>query len=256
MPRKILRPICALRRRRSSAEAAHHDNPGSKEEANLAYLASRKAEIAMAQGKAAAAKHREDEAQDRYQETLRNTTQTEGETAQNERDSRNAAQQQLAVEADARRRAQDNDRMALSKLADVAKVSTQARGTVVTLPGNVLFPSGGALLSPSAATQKVLERVSRAIADQPATESRITIEGHTDARESQNVGQQLSMQRAEAVRDYMVKHGVDAQRLEPIGKGADDPIASNETAEGRATNRRVEIVVPSADATTQRSLSK
>lgn len=72
---------------------------------------------------------------------------------------------------------------------------------------------------------------------------RARIEGHTDSRGSANLNQALSQQRAEAVRDALVARGVDASLLVAVGRGSDRPIAGNDTAEGRARNRRVEIIL-------------
>lgn len=67
----------------------------------------------------------------------------------------------------------------------------------------------------------------------------VTIEGHTDSRASLEHNQQLSQRRAEAVRQALIRYGVDADRLVAIGYGELKPIASNSTAEGQAQNRRV-----------------
>jgi outer membrane protein OmpA-like peptidoglycan-associated protein len=70
---------------------------------------------------------------------------------------------------------------------------------------------------------------------------RFEISGHTDSTGSADLNRELSMSRAEAVRDYLVARGVDPSRLEVQGYGADRPIDDNGTIEGRARNRRVEI---------------
>jgi outer membrane protein OmpA-like peptidoglycan-associated protein len=71
----------------------------------------------------------------------------------------------------------------------------------------------------------------------------ITVEGHTDSVGSEAYNQKLSVRRAAAVRDYLAGQGVDASRMTVVGKGKADPVASNDTADGRAQNRRVELVV-------------
>ena len=74
-------------------------------------------------------------------------------------------------------------------------------------------------------------------------ELRIRIEGHTDSEGEDAYNQQLSEQRATAVRSYLVeKYGVAAQRLETAGLGESKPVADNATPEGRQQNRRVELV--------------
>jgi OOP family OmpA-OmpF porin len=71
----------------------------------------------------------------------------------------------------------------------------------------------------------------------------VAIEGHTDWIGSEAYNQGLSERRAESVRRYLVEHGVDESRLSTAGYGESRPIASNETREGRALNRRVELMV-------------
>lgn len=72
---------------------------------------------------------------------------------------------------------------------------------------------------------------------------RVIVSGYTDNRGSKSANERLSMQRAESVRDYLVTQGVDANRIEVKGMGETDPVATNDTEEGRAQNRRVELRV-------------
>lgn len=69
----------------------------------------------------------------------------------------------------------------------------------------------------------------------------VEIQGHTDSQGATEMNQRLSERRAAAVLDYLVEQGVDADRLDDKGYGETDPVASNDTAQGRAKNRRVEI---------------
>ena len=71
----------------------------------------------------------------------------------------------------------------------------------------------------------------------------IDVIGHTDNKGSETYNQKLSVRRAQAVKDYMVSEGIDAGIVDVIGKGESEPVASNDTDEGRAKNRRVEIRV-------------
>jgi OOP family OmpA-OmpF porin len=73
--------------------------------------------------------------------------------------------------------------------------------------------------------------------------SAVSIEGHTDWIGTDAYNQGLSERRANAVMNYLVDHGVDASRLSTTGYGESRPIASNQTREGRALNRRVELLV-------------
>lgn len=236
-PDKLLTAEQALAR----AEAAHDDDSGSPKEAHLAYIASRKAHIAMAHGKIAAAKQAEDKALALYQQRLENVASTSQSKLA-------GAEQQLAGERAKRAEAEKRAAAALASLAEVAKVKEETRGMVITLPGGVLFPSGGRDLSASA--RQALDQVATALNEQP-TEAKIMIEGHTDDRGSDSTNLELSRSRAEAVRSYLIQRGLAAQRIEAVGKGESTPLAGNDTSEGRATNRRVEIIVnnnPSATA--------
>jgi outer membrane protein OmpA-like peptidoglycan-associated protein len=70
---------------------------------------------------------------------------------------------------------------------------------------------------------------------------RVEVIGHTDSRGSDEVNKPLSINRADAVRDYLTARGVASSRISIDGRGESQPVASNDTAEGRAQNRRVEI---------------
>jgi outer membrane protein OmpA-like peptidoglycan-associated protein len=67
----------------------------------------------------------------------------------------------------------------------------------------------------------------------------LTIEGHTDNRGNAAMNKKLSQQRADAIRNYFVAHGMEKSQLKTAGYGPDQPIADNATAAGRARNRRV-----------------
>ena len=112
------------------------------------------------------------------------------------------------------------------------------RGVVVTL-GDVLFEVGESELLPAAASN--LEDVVDLLRTEP--DKAIRIEGHTDSTGPANVNLRLSEQRARAVRDALVEMGIDSDRIRAVGMGEDFPIATNETAEGRARNRRVDVIV-------------
>jgi outer membrane protein OmpA-like peptidoglycan-associated protein len=71
----------------------------------------------------------------------------------------------------------------------------------------------------------------------------IVVEGHTDSRGSDSYNLDLSERRAQSVRDYLVTRGVSANHCRAVGYGESRPVADNRTAEGRANNRRVEIVI-------------
>jgi outer membrane protein OmpA-like peptidoglycan-associated protein len=144
--------------------------------------------------------------------------------------------------ADAEARAKD----ALNKLALAGVAEKQEpRGLVITLPGGVLFASGRSELLGSA--QGKLDQIAGALVDEP--EHKITVEGHTDSRGSNGMNQALSQRRADSVRDYLVSHGVPSNQISAEGFGPNHPVANNSSAEGRANNRRVEIVIKPTEVT-------
>lgn len=120
--------------------------------------------------------------------------------------------------------------------------TSEARGQVMTLSGEA-FASGQSQLKPEARAnlQRVVEFVNR------FPDKKVLIEGHTDSQGGDNLNQVLSQKRAEAVRDALIQEGVEAARLSVVGLGKDRPVADNATREGRARNRRVEIVVLDAN---------
>jgi len=112
------------------------------------------------------------------------------------------------------------------------------RGVVVTL-GDVLFEVGEADLLPSATRN--LDDVIELLESEPDKE--IRIEGHTDSTGPAELNLRLSEERAIAVRDALIERGIAPGRINAVGMGEDFPIATNETAAGRAGNRRVDVIV-------------
>ncbi len=128
---------------------------------------------------------------------------------------------------------------ALAKLATLASLKEEQRGLVVTLSGSVLFRSAeSTLLSPA---RVKLDQVANALLAIPARN--LIVEGHTDSQGSEAYNQGLSQRRADAVRNYLVQQGYPSDKIQSHGQGKGSPIANNATAEGRANNRRVEIVI-------------
>lgn len=102
----------------------------------------------------------------------------------------------------------------------------------------MLFASGQTELLPSARNR--LSEVADALKQ---SDNALTIEGHTDAQGADSFNEELSLRRAEQVRDFLVSRGVPPDRISVRGLGEYRPVASNSTPEGRANNRRVEIVL-------------
>jgi outer membrane protein OmpA-like peptidoglycan-associated protein len=238
------------------AEKSFQDDPKSYHTRDLAYIADRKAKMAEALAITAAGNAVTARANNDYQsaqtEIVKNTKE---DLAASERKSalktealaaseRNGAQktQQLAVEQQARLDAEKRAADAQADLVKLAAVKEEARGLVITLSGSVLFASNKSALLPAA--QDRLNQVAEALL---ATKDRkLTVEGHTDSQGSSSYNQQLSQQRADAVRSYIVSRGYPSDLIQAQGIGKDRPVADNGSAEGRANNRRVEIIIDHA----------
>ena len=113
-----------------------------------------------------------------------------------------------------------------------------ARGLIVSL-SDVLFDTGKSTLRPVA--REKLAKISGIVLAYP--DLRLAIEGNTDSVGSDAMNQQLSEQRAGSVRDYLARENIPSASMTSQGFGKTQPVASNETAEGRQQNRRVELVV-------------
>lgn len=146
---------------------------------------------------------------------------------------------QLLVEQQARLAAEKKAAEAQAALTSLAALKEEARGMVITLNGSVLFRTDEATLMPGAETR--LDQVADALAG--STDRNVVVEGYTDSQGADAYNIDLSQRRANAVRDYLVRRGYPADRVQARGLGKTRPIADNATAEGRANNRRVEIVL-------------
>jgi|SRR6185312_14187241 outer membrane protein OmpA-like peptidoglycan-associated protein len=142
---------------------------------------------------------------------------------------------EIAREETARSRSQLDDLR--SKLTELQTKQTE-RGLIVTL-GDVLFEVDKADLKPG--TMRSLNQLAAALRNDPDTSLRI--EGYTDSTGSRAHNMDLSSQRAESVKSYLVSNGVDATHIAAQGMGPDSPVASNNTAAGRQQNRRVEVII-------------
>jgi outer membrane protein OmpA-like peptidoglycan-associated protein len=147
---------------------------------------------------------------------------------------------QLEDEKQARALAETRLASAMVALARNAAIKEEPRGLVITLSGSVLFASNKSALLDSAKAR--LDQVAAALIAQ-SPDKRMIVEGHTDGRGSDAVNLSLSQARADAVRSYLVDRGVDASKIASVGVGSKRPLAGNASAEGRANNRRVEIII-------------
>ena len=150
-----------------------------------------------------------------------------------------AAQQQAAAAAAQAQAnaAQDRVRALEAQLRDMEAQQTE-RGLLVTL-GDVLFAFNKAELSAQAAPR--LDKLASFLKQFP--DRKLLIEGYTDSVGSDSYNQDLSERRAQSVRDALVQRGVDTSRITARGYGKAHPVADNASPEGRAMNRRVEIVI-------------
>jgi outer membrane protein OmpA-like peptidoglycan-associated protein len=215
------------------AEISLKDNGAGEKTQTLSYVAERRAQEAAAQGATAQALAQLAQTQAAYYQAT-------GMALKDAQSQLANAQKQLAASELARREAEAQAREAMDKLAAASvPVKEEARGIVITLSGSVLFASGKTTLLPAAQTK--LNEVAEAL--RAEANHKIIVQGHTDSTGSDAKNQELSTRRAEAVRAYLITRGVDPAQITAVGLGSSQPVADNGTAEGRADNRRVEIVV-------------
>jgi len=227
------------------AEDAWRRDPDNPSSTDLAIVADRKALIARAGAEAIQARQETAAAQAQLEANraaqlrsaesqLGTTQQALGRTEmQLQTQQANAvAQQQKLQEMEAKLK---DARDTISK---IASVKDDSRGMVITLSGEVLFPTGKFDLKPAAMAK--LDQIAQAL---KGKEQPVTVYGYTDNVGSRDTNMSLSQSRAAAVRDYLVSKGLPSDVVTAVGKGPDDPVADNTSIEGRAQNRRVELVV-------------
>jgi outer membrane protein OmpA-like peptidoglycan-associated protein len=146
----------------------------------------------------------------------------------------NAAKQKAQLEAD-----KVELRVQLLKQFNVIlQTRDTARGLIVNM-SDVLFDTAKFTLRPVA--REKLAKVAGIVSAHPGL--RLDVEGHTDSVGGDDYNQQLSEQRGAAVRDYLLQQGMPVNSVTSKGFGKTQPVATNDTAAGRQTNRRVEIVI-------------
>jgi outer membrane protein OmpA-like peptidoglycan-associated protein len=133
----------------------------------------------------------------------------------------------------------DRQAAELEKTIPGAEVIPAGEGIIVKFDSGLLFEFGKSTLS-SAAMQNI-DNLAASLNKYPDTD--IMVIGHTDAIGSDAVNNRLSLERANSVKNYATSKGVDLSRLKTSGKGKNEPIASNDTEDGRTQNRRVEVVI-------------
>jgi outer membrane protein OmpA-like peptidoglycan-associated protein len=231
-------------KRRANAEAAQAQAEQARAQAEQAR--------AQAEQAKAEADRMKQEAQAAAQEAARQKEEAEKAKAE-----AIAQQQVLAAETDkARAAAAQSDTLRqqaekekqelrarlLQQLNSILATRDSARGLIANM-SDVLFRSGSFELLPGA--RERLAKVSGIVLAYPSLH--VSVEGHTDSVGSDEYNQNLSEHRAESVRDYFVQQGIQSSTIDARGFGKTEPIASNDTPEGRQQNRRVELVL-SGDA--------
>jgi outer membrane protein OmpA-like peptidoglycan-associated protein len=213
-----------------------------------AYLAQRYADIAGQRIAEAHAREEIEQGEAARNQVLLEARTREAEEAQRQalaaqQRAQSAEQQALAAQRDAQMTAEQAAAIAqqnqalMESLNDLQARQTE-RGVVLTL-SDVLFDTGKAELKPGA--MSAIDRLAMFMREYP--ERSVRIEGHTDARGSDELNRDLSQRRANAVEQALLARGISADRVEAVGLGEAYPVASNETAAGMQENRRVEIVI-------------
>jgi outer membrane protein OmpA-like peptidoglycan-associated protein len=194
--------------------------------AHRVYIAQRKVEVAKAVAEA------------RYAERERTALAVELDRARLE--AREREVDSARMDADAAR----TQTAALQAEIDAMNARSTDRGLVLTL-GDVLFETAKADLKAGSVAD--LDQLATFLSKYP--DRSVVIEGHTDSVGGEDYNLGLSQRRAESVRAYLMRHGVDPSRVTTQGMGESAPVASNESAGGRQQNRRVEIIVSNPPAT-------
>jgi len=228
-----------------AAEAAFQADGDTQNTRDQAYLAARKAELAEVTARTVLAKKTQagvvDAMHADQSQAVADTAAELGRT-KNQLSAQNVA---YVAQGVALKDAQARAAQAAADLAKFATVKQEPRGMVITLSGSVLFTSAKSDLSPGA--QLKLNDVANALTREDPV-SKMVVEGHTDSQGSASSNQDLSQRRAQSVRDYLVTRGIASDRISAQGFGATRSVADNSSAEGRANNRRVEIVVQAPPA--------
>ena len=242
------KPLQDARDALAAAEKAEQEHRPPDEVVHLAYLARRQAEIGeavlaerRAQQQIAEAQTRRDQilmaARERDAAAAREQALNAQAQAQSAQAQAQAAQSQAAAARDQVAAANDAAAQARDQLLALQAKQTE-RGMVLTLGSNVLFDTNSDVLKPGA--DDALNRVAQFLQGQ--SDIKLRIEGHTDRTGSASYNEALSQRRADAVYHALVSRGVDAGRIQSVGRGMELPVATNATAEGRQQNRRVELI--------------
>jgi outer membrane protein OmpA-like peptidoglycan-associated protein len=220
------------------AEEAWNEEPDAPTTNDLALIADRRALLAQSE---AARMKAEQDAEKAKAALLKTTSEQlastktklgEKESKLKSEEAMTAAQKQKLAELEAKLKD------ARDTIAKIAAVKDDDRGMIITLQGEVLFKTDKWDLKPAAMAK--LDQIADAL---KGKEQPIVVYGYTDSTGTLDHNMDLSQKRAQSVRDYLVSKGIPGDLISAQGKGPADPVAENNSIEGRAQNRRVEIVV-------------
>ncbi len=127
----------------------------------------------------------------------------------------------------------------MEKELEDAKVERVGEGILISFDSGILFGYDSSTLQPEAKAN--ISKLADILKKYP--DSNILVTGHTDSDGSENYNQTLSEKRAQSVSDYTMYKGISPSRLSTVGLGETEPVASNDNADGKQLNRRVEIAI-------------
>ncbi len=233
----VLKAPVALKEAEENLEKSQEiwQNKGDKELVeHYAYLAKQKTAIATETAKMNAAQDQVERAEAERKEVLLVARKAEAEAA--ERKAQQAIQELESVKAEAKDAQKRAEEMA-GRINELEANQTE-RGLVLTL-SDVLFDFNSADLK--AGSRRVVDELTSFLNEYP--NRRIQIEGHTDSIGSEEYNKQLSLRRANAVKEALVSNGISTSKINTVALGEEYPVASNINEAGRQQNRRVEIIV-------------
>ena len=216
----------------AAVTAAEVVSQGDQEQAAyLAYLADRKVDTARARAEVSLAEDQRAKLGQQRDSARLDARTHEADVAKDQAATARA-------ETDATRVAAAEQAGELQRQIDELQAKPTDRGLVLTL-GDVLFTTGMSDLNAGAASS--LDKLTAFLNHYP--ERNAVIEGYTDSMGSEDYNLGLSQRRADAVKSYLMGHGIGSMRLAASGKGESQPVASNDSATGRQQNRRVEVII-------------
>lgn len=215
------------------AEQSFDEGGDSEDTRDLAYIADRLAMLAEAQAAVALAAAERDDAMSELE-----LTRAQVNEAKERQEAARVAQAQPPPAAARETEGRGEDE-ALARLQEIGDLRRGARGLVLSMSGSLVFTSGSARIPAAAMPRlRILAEVLRELDGRT-----FVVEGHTDSTGSREVNQRISRDRAEAVKRFLIQRGVAGERIETAGLASDDPVANNGSEEGRAKNRRVDVVI-------------